>query len=288
MSINFPLGNKYLPRDTFSILSHIKTIHASQYREYNFYYLFNLPQVIGRLPEKIRINEEIEKFRWDRSFLNNIKHRRDEFVNSFKSLGFYVENFSAKCFWRLVIGLGASHPQETSMTLHHIYGIPYIPGSAIKGITRHWAVLKFAERDKKGDEKIEDAINRVSKALERGENLNIEVDGISFKELIEIFGTQKQAGKVIFMDAYPVNNINLKIDIMNVHYQNYYSGKEPPADWQNPNPIKFLTVEKTEFDFILFSKNQTILEKAKKLLKEALKEYGIGAKTSLGYGIFEI
>jgi len=89
------------------------------------------------------------------------------------------------------------------------------------------------------------------------------------------------------MDAYPVEDINLKIDIINPHYPEYYSSSKPPADWQTPNPIKFLTVEKTKFQFVLLSKNQALLDKAYSWLKEALQEFGVGAKTSLGYGIFQ-
>ncbi|MCS7163556.1 MAG: type III-B CRISPR module RAMP protein Cmr6 [Thermodesulfovibrio sp.] len=287
MSINIPRDNRYLPKDTFNIISSIKAINDSQYKDYNFYYLFNLPIIIGRLPEKIRINEEIERFKWDIDFLISIKNRRYNAIDSLKNSGFFSKNFNAKCAWRLIIGLGASHPQETSMTLNHIYGIPYIPGSAIKGVTKHWTVLKFAEKDKKQNGKIEDAIRRVSSALEKGEVLEINVDDIDFVKIIEIFGTQKQAGKVIFMDAYPINNINLKIDIMNVHYPDYYSKRKPPADWQMPNPVKFLTIENTEFSFFLLSKKGDLLNLAVLLLKEALNQHGVGAKVSLGYGIFE-
>ncbi|MCS7215874.1 MAG: type III-B CRISPR module RAMP protein Cmr6 [Thermodesulfovibrio sp.] len=215
-----------------------------------------------------------------------LKNRHEELIRCLGDMGFNHKKICAKCTWRLVIGLGATHPQETSMTLHHIYGFPYIPGSAVKGITRHWAVLKFSYNTKEANQKIENIISRVSSALERGENLEIEVDGIKFQELIEIFGTQKQAGKVIFMDAYPEEDINLKIDIINVHYPEYYSGSKPPADWQNPRPVKFLTVEKTSFSFTLLSRDTHLLSNAQKLLKEALKHHGIGAKTSLGYGLF--
>lgn len=174
------------------------------------------------------------------------------------------------------------------MTLHHIYGIPYIPGSAIKGVTRHWAVLKFAEEMSKSENiKFEKAIEKVSKALENGEKLDLKIEDLEFNQLIEIFGTQKQQGKVIFFDAYPVGEIKLKIDIMNPHYPKYYSEGQPPADWQNPVPIKFLTIENTKFSFYLASKteddpNKNLLNIAEKLLLEALKDYGIGAKTSLG------
>jgi len=149
--------------------------------------------------------------------------------------------------------------------------------------------LKFAEElAKKNNLRIEEAIEKVSKELESGnETLNISSDNISFQDLISIFGTQKQKGKVIFFDAYPDESIELKIDIMNPHYPDYYGGDKPPADWQNPVPIKFLTVEKTKFLFYLASRDKDLLTKAENLLKDALKNYGIGAKTSLGYGVFE-
>ena len=217
---------------------------------------------------------------------NRIKHIMDNLQKE----GFEVVSIhNLTCSWRLIIGLGASHPQETSMTLHHIYGIPYIPGSAIKGVTRHWAVLKFAEkfvgqRNEKG--KFDGIIENVAKALEEGKDLNIAVDGVEFEDLIKIFGTQKRQGEVIFFDAYPTENINLKIDIMNPHYSKYYSGELPPADWQSPLLVKFLTVEDTKFQFYLAAKEEDLLKKASKLLKGALVDHGLGAKTSLGYGLF--
>ncbi|MEM1725037.1 MAG: type III-B CRISPR module RAMP protein Cmr6 [Thermoplasmata archaeon] len=289
MKVNFSmidLGNKYLPRDTFGLLSKLSFF----LNENNFFYLFNLPRIKDW---KIRINEDIQKFKWDKDFLTQLTTRRSQIIQVLKNSGFNSKCITALCAWRLVIGLGASHPQETSMTLHHIYGIPYIPGSAIKGVTRHWTVLKFAEQKAKtGNKSFEDSINEIAKALDAGNNLglsfNVDSKSVDFKSVIEIFGTQEQKGKVIFMDAYPVDDINLKIDIMNVHYPEYYSGDKPPADWQNPIPIKFLTVENTKFQFCLLSKEDTLLDEVEILLKLSLKEHGIGAKTSLGYGIFNI
>ncbi len=208
--------------------------------------------------ETEKINEEIKK----REFF--IFERLKSIVNNLENLGYKVLNppIEAELKWRLVIGLGGTHPYETSMTFHHIYGIPYIPASAVKGVTRHWVIQEYFE----GKEK---------EALEKDED---------FKK---IFGTQEEQGKVIFFDAYPVGDIHLAIDIMNPHYPDYYEGREFPTDWQNPRPIKFLTVENTKFQFLLASKEKELLEKAKNWLEDALKESGIGAKTSLGYGIFE-
>jgi CRISPR-associated protein Cmr6 len=268
-------------------------ITPQKFKEINFTYLFNLPSITSNRNElKIKINEDIENFKWDKDFINAIENRKKQIIAQLQKEGYTLQNFPLSLSWRLVIGLGASHPQETSMTLHHIYGIPYIPGSAIKGVTRHWAVLKFAEEMSKSENiKFEKAIEKVSKALENGEKMDLKVEDLEFNQLIEIFGTQKQEGKVIFFDAYPVGEIKLKIDIMNPHYPKYYSEGQPPADWQNPVPIKFLTIENTKFSFYLASKteddsNKNLLNIAEKLLLEALKDYGIGAKTSLGYGIF--
>ena len=294
MSIKVPQNN-YFNKDFRDSLNRFlgSQVDPQKFKEINFSYLFNLPIItVSRNDLKIKINDEIDKFKWDEDFINFITFRKKQIITQLQKEGYKVKNSYLSLSWRLVIGLGASHPQETSMTIHHIYGIPYIPGSAIKGVTRHWAILKFAEEISKSENsEFEKAIERVSKALENGEKMDLKVEDLEFNQLIEIFGTQKQEGKVIFFDAYPVGEIKLKIDIMNPHYPKYYSEGHPPTDWQNPVPIKFLTIERTKFEFYLASKSnddrdKNLLNKAKKLLSEALKTHGIGAKTALGYGIF--
>ncbi len=49
-----------------------------------------------------------------------------------------VKVLNGEVLWRLVVGLGSTNPRETSMTLSRMYGIPYIPGSALKGAFRHY------------------------------------------------------------------------------------------------------------------------------------------------------
>jgi CRISPR-associated protein Cmr6 len=124
---------------------------------------------------------------------------------------------------------------------------------------------------------------------------------------------------LVFLDAYPEIQNNQQIfelDVMTPHYQGYYTKNQVPGDWENPNPIIFLTVKKgITFCFnVLFDKYRAekILEDkdfpqnakdiienwgkngysdlssdVKKWLKDALTEFGIGAKTRLGYGIFD-
>lgn len=252
----------------------------------------------------------------DKLFRDTIMERQRLVSDKLKKAGFSVDNFILTLKHRMVIGLGAAHPQETSMTLHHIFGIPYIPGSAIKGITSHWFVLKEFNNLHLSDY---GQILYFAKILENANMDNRDGygpdDKLSFEDFKkkfksdqippdpklydflkngkdkillfqEIFGNQGNSGKVIFFDAYPKDDIKLKIDIMNPHYPNYYSGKEAPTDYQSPRPIKFLTIEQTKFCFYIASKESDLLKATEAYLKEALSEFGIGAKTALGYGIF--
>ncbi|MBN1182388.1 MAG: type III-B CRISPR module RAMP protein Cmr6 [Bacteroidales bacterium] len=181
--------------------------------------------------------------------------------------------------WRMIIGLGSASVYETGMTLHHIYGIPYIPGQAVKGVLRNYILNeKFSPNGEQAH------------AEERAEN---------DPDFVKIFGSQKSAGHVIFFDAFPSTTPNIKPDVMTVHYKEYYSNGLPPGDYYNPNPIFFLTVEKTKFEFCIGVKkkhqeetvsidkpNQSLLDFTGEYLKEALTEQGIGAKTAVGYGYF--
>lgn len=172
-----------------------------------------------------------------------------------------IKNF--KPDWRVIVGLGTDSVYETGITLHHIYGFPYIPASAIKGITNHYA------QDKGYD---------------------IEQSGTKHKQWYDdIFGNTKQQGKITFFDAMPLTPPKLKPDIMNVHYPKYYGEGQAPTDTQNPVPILFLTVEETKFQFMLGCKeeNKNLLKTAIDWLKNALEQKGIGAKTAVGYGYMQ-
>ncbi|HRK27395.1 MAG TPA: type III-B CRISPR module RAMP protein Cmr6 [Chitinophagales bacterium] len=170
--------------------------------------------------------------------------------------------------WRLAIGIGNASVFENGITLHHIYGFPYLPASSIKGITNHYAhdMLK----DENENEKL--GGNKVTK-----------------KDYNDIFGTEKNEGKIIFFDAYPqeLANNSVQPDIMNNHYQDYYTEGKAPADWLSPNPVLFLTLKDVAFTFYIGIKKDAdaqLLEKTKSWLESALKEKGIGAKTAVGYG----
>lgn len=198
--------------------------------------------------------------------------------------------------WRMVQGLGIESVYEVSMTLHHVYGIPYIPASALKGVVRSWIITNAYES------KEELAISDPSFCDWfgcPGELVIDDKDGKRQKHASHYKEARK--GELTFFDAYPLKAPRLKTDVMNPHYGPYYSdktGNTPPADYHNPVPVFFLTVEETPFRFILGADTKTlghtIRNKSNGVdwdvfvwLKDALQNHGIGAKTAVGYGYFK-
>ncbi|MGB9844479.1 MAG: type III-B CRISPR module RAMP protein Cmr6 [Methanothermobacter tenebrarum] len=194
----------------------------------------------------------------DKNLYKSFKKRREALLDALEEQKHNIERFQLELKWRLAINLGAASVYETSLLFHRNLSIPYIPGTALKGATRHYYALS-----KKSVEKLED----------------------------EIFGNQEQKGKVIFFDALPILDYDrdlITLDIMNVHYRDYYQGNLL-SESTSPNPIFFLAIEKgTKFSFALASENEKMVKSTKKLLVEALKIHGIGAKTSVGYGYFKV
>ena len=199
-----------------------------------------------KLPKKIIMSQAGQEI------IRKILERQECQLKSLSRI-YHFRAIEATVDWRLIVGLGGGHVQETSMTLHHVYGIPYIPGSAVKGVLRHWT-------------------------KDEGQSDSAE----------KIFGKQDNKGDVIFMDAFPVNNVTFAADIMNPHYPDYYgNGGKYPTDCQNPKPVNFLTVKKTTFRFAFMAKNSDDLNKVAEWIKDSFKHKGFGAKTAVGYGYFD-
>jgi len=222
----------------------------------------------------------------------------------------YVELFKLKTKSRLVVGLGDESVYETSIRLNRNYGVPYIPGSALKGVAKHYAIYRLVDelRSKTFDDEVDffKLAGIIQQKFEEPDDSKIESlrnltfklndEEVSFEELRKIFGTQRYEGSIIFFDAFPIpdeigQNPILELDIMNPHYQPYYQNNEPPGDWHNPNPIFFLTVpEGIVFQFAIAPRDERgvcLLDKARDILISALEEFGVGAKTALGYGRFK-
>lgn len=175
--------------------------------------------------------------------------------------------------WRFVTGLGGHSVYETGLTLHHVYGIPYIPASSVKGVLRSWVIFQKFGNDEK-------------QAL--GNEVFCRIFGCPNESVL---GTAHQ-GSITFFDALPTTPPKIRPDIMNSHYPKWYGGTGAPVDTDSPNPVFFLTVVDTIFEFLLGSKNwnlqtERFWEKTlSEWLRDALTSHGIGAKTAVGYGYF--
>ena len=195
----------------------------------------------------------------ERAEIEPLRNRQIEQLRYLASHGnFYCA--TSRIDWRMVVGLGSDHVQETNMMLDHVHGIPYLPGSAIKGVVRSWVIQEHFGNDEKLATRDPDFLN--------------------------VFGSQESAGKVQFLDALPASGVHFDIDIMNPHFSRYYTGSEFPTDFQSPNPINFLTLRGTHFQFLIIAKTAASLKIAKNWFTEAIKNRGFGAKSAVGYGYF--
>ncbi len=200
-----------------------------------------------------------------------------------------IRELTFKTQWRMVQGLGLESVYETSMTLHHVYGIPYIPASALKGLVRSWIIDRAydgREGSALSDPRFCDWFGCPGELVVEDAKGNRKRAASPYKEA--------RKGELVFFDAYPLTAPTLQVDVMNPHYAPYYSdnsGQKPPADYYSPIPVFFLTVAETPFRFIVGSRNAEVLAQTLKgggtiedWLKSALLEHGVGAKTAVGYG----
>jgi len=169
-----------------------------------------------------------------------------------------ITPYSYKPLNKLAIGIGEASPWDSLllMTLHPLYGVPYLPATAIKGMLRgYW---------------------------EQEDGGKVEAE--------EIFGNTDEMGKLIFFDIFP-NEFTIDFDVMTPHYGSYYSEGKEPTDDNDPNIITFPVVKNACFNIqIAWRCEKTFKNYSTKLddnLKKALQLYGIGAKTALGYGLSE-
>lgn len=172
--------------------------------------------------------------------------------------------------WRWIVGLGRESVLETGITLHHTFGVPYLPGSALKGMTSALAALDY---------------------------LPEQMDQATFTAM---FGEHKPdpeqdrpdaAGNVVFLDVVPIDLPRLEVDVMTPHFPKYYGGeRRHPLEIEDPTPIPFLTVAGGRFRATLLGRDKAtdvaLVEQAAELAREALEDLGAGGKTAKGYGYF--
>jgi CRISPR-associated protein Cmr6 len=224
---------------------------------------------------------------------------------------------------RMIAGLGASNVLETGLTLERNTGLPYLPGSTVKGLARAWGLIEVAAQfnltlddqvDNEGyalnvlssalvepeDKKANDAITTM---LSRLPNRSINEEAGAYVDFFRlIFGTQGTAGAIDFLDAiyYGKDEPVYATDVMTPHYVQYYTqnGGAAPAEDDSPNPVSFLTVDAGNvFAFGLvprLSATATLttdtltlaMDTTHDWLVKGLSRLGVGSKTAAGYGFF--
>lgn len=169
--------------------------------------------------------------------------------------------------WRVVVGHGEDSVHETSLTMSPTYGVPVFPGSALKGLAAAYA-----------------------RQLE-----------VPAEAMVRLFGSPRpgaptekaRQGSVVVLDALPAQPPHVVVDVLTPHVKPYYdtahdNGQptQPPAEYHNPVPVRFLAVEQTPFRALLAGPREDLTQFAD-LLDHAVGELGLGGKTAAGYGYFE-
>ena len=167
---------------------------------------------------------------------------------------------TARAMGRIAIGMGNESVLETAITLHRTYGVPYLPGSALKGLAASYANQRLGNDWQEGS-----------------------------RAYVTLFGNTDQAGYVTFFDAYPLAGQGQLVypDIMAIHHPKYYQqGDAPPADWDDPSLVPFLSA--TGSYALALAGPCLWVNAAFHILANALLDAGIGAKTSSGYGRMQV
>ncbi len=195
---------------------------------------------------------------------------------------------------RLIVGLGLDSVLETGLALHHTYGVPIIPGSALKGLASHycdhdWGYSNELSKDEQ-------------KTLPATQQLLVEIADKFRTKTGEVhrhlFGDGQGAGHVVFHDAWVLPEslrggaTGILLDVMTPHHRGYNEdGKQPPTDFDDPNPVSFLSVSgkfliamSWECPEAFDADASRWLKLTWRLLCDSLSQWGVGGKTNSGYG----
>ncbi|MCP9469912.1 MAG: type III-B CRISPR module RAMP protein Cmr6 [Nitrospira sp.] len=244
-----------------------------------------------------------------RDLLDSLIKRQAAFL-AYANSAFVLEATATAPF---TTGLGNEHPLENGFAFLNPYGLPYLPGSGVKGVLRQAA--KELASGQWGDNK--------GWSEDKCYTLAVGKDRIPLSVIDVLFGLespersqQHVRGALSFWDVIPqIAGDSLMVEIMTTHQSHYYQQKKErksgdsvsPHDSGQPNPICFLTVPpRSRFTFHVVCDEQhlrrltkeratnapdllddgdthwkTLLESA---FRHAFQWLGFGAKTAVGYG----
>jgi CRISPR-associated protein Cmr6 len=231
-----------------------------------------------------------------------VKKQSQAFSTVSNSTGLCLQALSTAPF---TTGLGNEHPLENGFSFLNPYGLPYLPGSGVKGVLRQ-AVRELVSGNWGESNWCDDKRHVLATKPE----VNVSDIDILFGLESNDDATQQLRGVLCFWDVIPeVSGDRLMVEIMTPHQSHYYQkdsskkseGSDSPHDSGSPTPITFLTVPPASgFNFHVVCDTKRLEcvapdlntnNKWKTLLIEAFehafKWLGFGAKTSAGYGAFE-
>lgn len=220
-----------------------------------------------------------------------------------KSFAGQVVTFEATLGSRMMVNLAGGVVENAGIALDRCFGMPLIPGSAVKGIARAQALWEI--REASGEQK--PRLLRHAMLLfgygahdlrEKGDIGWAGGAGLA-STIAEAIGAQDFKGCACFLPAYPTTTPTLVVDMVNPHYRDYYAGKKNTAeDNESPIPNYFPAVEAgCSFGFgVVLNRvpnafgftQEDLLTQAREWLQRAVTRKGVGAKTAAGYGWFEI
>lgn len=229
-----------------------------------------------------------------------------------------AEVIHAKLMSRLMVDLAGGVMENANLNLNR-YGLPVIPGSAVKGCARRmalqalhdWCAYPATPNDPtlpcregfKSPAEMLTAIARIFGWVEQdwsdrsdffwAANKNPEIVNDA---KVAVSGYNDFAGTIAFLPAGPDRDPGLELDVVTPHHTIYYERRNPGApDTEDPVPVYFPAVkpqaERHYFAFPLIPLARATagdLQIAKTFLSHGLELLGLGAKTRAGYGWFEV
>lgn len=194
---------------------------------------------------------------------------------------------------RLAINLADSLIQNAGICLDRLFGLPFIHGSAVKGVARACALAELHAANPAEQARLFQLFRSVFGTAANDIEPGGELAG--FRSHLGSSPSNLR-GRISFLPAYPLNEARVVVDLTNVHFPEYYrSGdiKDLGSRGEQLRPNPFPAVERgAQFGFcIVANRSETapeILAAARHWLEEALTTRGLGAKTGAGYGWFSL
>jgi CRISPR-associated protein Cmr6 len=247
------------------------------------------PERGQREPFKSKWLDDLEHLPIDRDY--RLAYAR--WKNSLQGSGRHCKEI--KLASRLLVGHGNASATEVGLSVHHTWGVPVIPGSALKGLCAHYTAATYGRQDAPFSGPGWDKDRRRIEAP----------PGDYYRALFgapDASDAASSAGLVFFHDALYVpgscttgaDDTPFAVDVLTVHQRSYYgqdkeagaSGQSWPNDYDSPNPVGFISIKPGARFLLAIDGDAGWGGVALDLLIEALQEWGAGGKTSAGYGHF--